>query len=75
MKRKTKTQREAERMAFLRKIRDGEKVTHANRVIAPLGQAALVEVEWAPGWRVKSLKLSAWGETVLKDWESRHGAA
>jgi hypothetical protein len=52
-------------LQLLEAIEKGEKHTKANAKIAPLARASLVEVEWLPGWRVKSVQLSDWGKIVL----------
>jgi hypothetical protein len=50
----------------LRAIRDGNKHTMANPVMATLGQAALIEIlEVHPKGTVKKVCLSEWGKTWL----------
>jgi hypothetical protein len=57
---------------LLKAIRDGQKHTHQNAKLAPLGQAGLIAFSYPPkGWPAENVRLTDWGKVVLANEEKK----
>lgn len=70
------TQRAYEKMRkraieLLRDIRDGNKHTKANRVLAPLAQFGLITYKTSiKPYKISNVRLTSWGKTYLRLFEN-----